>query len=129
MACRMMGCSLCPHALFSQARSQIHNVTILAMHDNLLECCDKRGDTWASEAQRRLYGCFDLVVAEENYHANCMLFRFLLNKGNTLSIESVPGRSEDRGMLHWFHMLDQWLESEADAELYTLYIYQNYMTR
>ena len=23
-------------------------------------------------------------------------------------------------MLHWFHMLDQWLESEADAELYTL---------
>ena len=23
-------------------------------------------------------------------------------------------------MLHWFHMLDQWPESEADAELYTL---------
>ena len=55
-------------------RNKIHNVTTLAMHDNLLECCDKRGDTWASEAQRRLYGCFDLVVAEANYHANCMLF-------------------------------------------------------
>ena len=77
--------------------------------------------------KKHLYGCFDLVVAEANYHANYMLFRFLLNKGNTLSIESVPGRSENRGMLHWFHMLDQWLESEADAELYTLY--QNYMTR
>ena len=34
------------------------------MHDNLLECCDKRGDAWASEVQKRLCGCLDLVAAE-----------------------------------------------------------------
>ena len=26
MTCRMMGCSLCPHALFSQAQSQLVHV-------------------------------------------------------------------------------------------------------
>ena len=38
-------------------RNKIHNVTTLAMRDNLLECCDIRGDTRASEAQKHLYGC------------------------------------------------------------------------
>ena len=33
-------------------RNKIHNVTTLARRDNLLECCDIRGDTWASEAQK-----------------------------------------------------------------------------
>ena len=30
------------------------------------------------------------------------------------------GRPQDQGMLQWFEMLLQWLESEAGAELYTL---------
>ena len=77
------------------------------MHDNLLECCDKRGDAWASEVQKRLCGCLDLVAAEAIYHANCYS-RLLLNKGNTLSTECAPGRPKDAGM-----MLCQWL-------LYTL---------
>ncbi len=34
------------------------------MRDNLLECCGKRGDIWASEVQNRLHGCIDLVAAE-----------------------------------------------------------------
>ena len=89
------------------------------MYDNLLECCDKRCDAWASEVQKRLCGCLDLVAAEAIYHANCYA-RFLLNKGNSLSTEYAPGRPKDTGMMHWFQMLYQWLESEADAELYTL---------
>ncbi len=46
--------------------------------------------------------------------------RFLLNKGNTSSTARVLGRPQDKGMLYWFQMLCWWLESEADAELYTL---------
>ena len=30
------------------------------------------------------------------------------------------GRPQDKGMLHWFQMLCQWLESNPEAELYTL---------
>ena len=64
-------------------------------------------------------GCLDLVAAEAIYHANCYS-RCLLNKGNSLSTECAPGRPKDTSMMHWFQMLCQWLESEADAELYTL---------
>lgn len=44
----------------------------------------------------------------------------MLNKGNTSSAVGVVGRPTDSGMLYWFQRLCQWLESEADAELYTL---------
>ncbi len=99
-------------------RNKIHSVTTISMHDKLLECCDKRGDAWASEVKTRLCGCIDLVAAEAIYHANCYSL-FLLNKRNPLLSECV-GRPVDKGMLQWFQMLCQWLESEADVELYTL---------
>ena len=99
-------------------RNKIHNVTTLPMRNKLLECCNKRGDAWASEVRNRLCGCIDLVAAEAIYHANCYS-RFLLNKGSTSLAECV-GRPEDKVMLHWFQRLCEWLESEADAELYTL---------
>ena len=44
----------------------------------------------------------------------------MLNKGNTLSAVEVVGRPTHPGMLYWFQRLCQWLESEGDAELYTL---------
>ncbi len=100
-------------------RNKIHTVTTLPMRDNLLECCGKRGDIWASEVQNRLHGCIDFVAAEAIYHVNCYS-RFFLNKGNTSSTARVVGRPQDQEMLYWFQMLCQWLESEADAELYTL---------
>ena len=108
-------------------RNKIHNVATLSMHDNLLEGCDKRCDAWASEVQKRLCGCLDLVAAEAIYHANCYL-QFLLNKGNSLSTECAPGRPKDTGMMHWFRMLCQWLESEANAEHYTLVELHDKMT-
>ena len=100
-------------------RNKVHNVTTLPMRDKLLECCSKRGDAWASEVQNRLHGCIDLVAAEAIYHVNCYS-RFLLNKRNASSAARVLGRPQDKGMLYWFQRLCQWLESEADAELYTL---------
>ena len=100
-------------------RDRVHCVTTLPMRDKLLECCGKRGDTWASEVQNRLHGCIDLVAAEAIYHANCYS-RFLLNKVQNASATSVVGRPQDKEMLHWFKMLCEWLESNPDAELYTL---------
>ena len=69
------------------------------MHDNILECCDRRGNTLASEVQKRLCGCLDLVAAEAIYHVNCYS-QFLLNKSNGLSTECAPGRPKDTLMLH-----------------------------
>ena len=100
-------------------RDRVHCVTTLPMRDKLLECCGKRGDTWASEVQNRLHGCIDLVAAEAIYHANCYS-RFLLNKVQNASATSVVGRPQDKEMLHWFKKLCEWLESNPDAELYTL---------
>ena len=97
-------------------RNKVHNVTTLTMREKLLECCGKRGDAWASEVQNRLYGCINLVAAEAIYHVNCYS-RFLLNKENSSATARVLGRPDDQGMLQ---MLCQWLELEADAELYSL---------
>ena len=72
-------------------QNKIYNVTTLTMHDNISECCDRRGDTWASEVQKRLCGRLDLVAAEAINHVNCYS-RFLLNKSNSLSTECAPGR-------------------------------------
>ncbi len=72
---------------------------------------------WTSEVQTRLHGCIDLVAAEAVYHDNCFS-RFTLNK--ELNVRKATGRHQDQGMLQWFKMLIQWLESESGAELYTL---------
>ena len=32
-------------------RSRVHTVTMLPMHDKVLECCHKRGELWASEVE------------------------------------------------------------------------------
>lgn len=102
-------------------RNKVHKVTTLPMHENLLECCHKRGDKWSSEVENCLHGCIDLVAAEAIYHVNCYT-QFLLNKGKPFEATGVIlGRPQDKGMLHWFHMLCHWLETKADAELFQLY--------
>ena len=104
-------------------RSRVYTVTTLPMHDKLLECCEKRGDLWASEVQTRLLGCVDLVAAEAVYHDGCFS-RFMLNKElrrmPQTATKAAQGRPQDQGMLQSFEKLCLWLETEADAELYTL---------
>ena len=102
-------------------RSRVRTVTTLPMRDKLLECCDKRGGLWSSEVETRLHGCIDLVAAEAIYHDNCFS-RFMLNKelGGTIATKTVQGRPTDQGMLQSFEKLCLWLDTEADAELYTL---------
>ena len=43
---------------------KVITVTTLPLRCKLLECCDQRGDLWASEVKNRLHGCIDLVAAE-----------------------------------------------------------------
>lgn len=101
-------------------QSKVKTVTTLPLRDKVLEQCDKRGDTWASEVQTRLYGCIDLVAVETVYHSKCFC-RFMLNKELEQALESkIMGRPEDQMMLQWFKMLCHWLESEAGVESYTL---------
>ena len=119
-ACMLCGGSVainCRHP----DRKHVKTVRTLPIRSKLLECCTKRGDSWAYEVQTRLQGCIDLVAAEAVYHAQCFS-RFMLKKEkcSTLSTVKAQGRPEDAEMLQWFEMLCQWLESEAGAELYTL---------
>ena len=100
-------------------RDKVHHVRTLPMRNKLIECCDKREDTWASEVKNRLCGCIDLVAAEAIYHTNCYS-RFLLNKEQNATTTNVLGRPQDKKMLHCFDLLCQWLKSNPDAELYTL---------
>ena len=60
-------------------RSQVHKISTLHLKDRILECCQRRDDSWGLEVQERLHGCFDLVAAEAVYHHHCYL-RFMLNK-------------------------------------------------
>ena len=69
------------------------------MHGKLLECCDKRGDTWASEVQNRLCGCLDLVAAEAIYHANCYS-QFMLDKARRGLFPFVDVRPESDSVKH-----------------------------
>ena len=102
-------------------RTPVCGVATLPFRQKLLECCDKRGDSWAAEVQNRLHGCIDLVAAEAVYHVNCYS-RFMLLKDHSAALPDIKaqGRPEDQGMMQWFEMLYHWLESEGDADLYTL---------
>ena len=52
-------------------RQRVYKVSTIPMRCNLLECCQERGDLWASEVEKRLQGCIDLVAAEAGYHHSC----------------------------------------------------------
>jgi len=86
-------------------RSKVHKIATIQIKERLLECCRRRGDSWGSEVQERLHGCFDLVAAEAVYHNNCYS-RFMLNKQIGKSItKGDQGRPFDQAMLQSFEQL------------------------
>ena len=101
-------------------RSQVHKISTLPIKDRILECCQRRGDSWRLEVQERLHGCFDLVAAEAVYHNHCYS-RFMLNKqiGKSNSKKDL-GRPQDEAMLQPFENLCHWLEVEGGIELFSL---------
>ena len=60
-------------------KTQVKAVPTLLICSNILEQCNKRRDSWASEVQTCLQDCIDLVAAEAVYHSNCFSL-FMLNK-------------------------------------------------
>ena len=86
-------------------RSKVHKITTLPIKNRLLECCQRRGDSWGLEVQERLHGCFDLVAAEAVYHNNCYS-RFMLSKqmGKSNS-KRDQCRPQDQEMLQSFEKL------------------------
>ena len=102
-------------------RSPVCAVVTLPFREKLLECCDKRGDSWAAEVQNRLHGCIDLVAAEAVYHVNCYSrFMLLKDQSSASTDKKGQGRPEDQKMMQCFEMLCHWMESEGDADFYTL---------
>ena len=96
-------------------RDPVQRAETIPFIDNIVEQCDKRNDSWASEVRTRIHGCIDFVAAEARYHRNCYS-SFMLSIS---SVKSV-GRPKDEAMLGWFNSLCTCLEGEGDTELYTL---------
>lgn len=111
-------------------RTQVFQVTTFPFHEKLLECCENRGDPWATEVQNRLHGFIDLVAAEAIYNSNCHSRFIPLKTLSTTPGNTIKGRPEDQEMRQWFEMLCNWLEASlpanriasrnTDADLYTL---------
>ena len=59
------------------------------------------------------------IAAEAVYHDSCFS-RFMLNKGlGGMTSNVAQGIPKDQAMLQYFENLCLWLETGADAELYT----------
>ena len=102
---------------------KVRRVSTIPMRSSVLECCKERGDKWATEVEKRVLACIDLVAAEAVYHDLCFS-RFMLKKDldkkRPGSKHQDGGRHQDEQMMHWFNLLIMWFESESGAELYTL---------
>ena len=85
----------------------------------IVEKCQERKDDWGSEVEIRL-SCSRDLVADEGVHKEC-LTRLMSNRSKPSDKEQhkVRGRPEDS---------NNWLDSEADAELYTVHELQSKMS-
>ena len=60
-------------------RNPVHIVNFVEFHENILEKCCRRNDTWGDEVYVRLSCSSDLVVDKGQYRKTC-LQRFMTNK-------------------------------------------------
>jgi hypothetical protein len=117
--CMLCGKSAAIDVRHPNQSSAVHKVTTIPIRKSLLDCCERRGDSWGVEVQSRLLGCIDLVAAEAVYHNTCFS-RFMLNKAPKANLTNNHGRHVDQGMHVAFEKVCTWLECDGDAELYTL---------
>ena len=107
-------CFLCSNKA-DRKNSTVYQVSTLPLRDNLIVCCRTRDDEWGRSVQDRLECCIDLVAEEAVYHISCMTkFRLKTNSDNK------RGRPTDLSMLNGFSKVCEWLENDADGDLYTL---------
>ena len=74
-----------------------------------------RDDEWGTEVFGRLSTCNDPVAEEAVYHTSCMnSFRLFVHSGNK------RGRPADLSMIENFGKICNWLECDANCDLYAL---------
>ena len=115
-------CFLCSKKA-DKKNSTVYQVTTLPLRNNLITCCKSRIDDWGNTVKDRLECCIDLVAEEAVYHISCMN-KFRLK---TYS-ENKRGRPADLSMLEGFSKVCEWLENDADGDLYTLKEVHNKMS-
>ena len=112
-------CFLCGSVAYHDQRhpdrDPVHVVETIPFRDKIVSQCASRNDSWANDVRNRVEGCIDFVAAEARYHRNCYI-AFMRN----ISSSKPLGRPKDYEMLVWFQSLCSWLESECEAEMYTL---------
>ena len=110
-------------------RNPFTHATTIDFLKTIVEKCQERKDDWGSEVEIRLSCSRDLVADEGVYHKEC-LTRLMSNRSKPSDKEQhkVRGRPEDGDMMKRFEELCNWLDSEADAELYTVHELQSKMS-
>lgn len=55
----------------SHRRKSVHNVSSMAMRDNILRQCELRNDNWGNDVRSRICNVLDLVAIRARYHNAC----------------------------------------------------------
>ena len=98
-------------------RGPIYQVTFLHYRETILKICNSREeDPWASEVERRIINCIDLVQEEARYHDDCRA-KFTSRKPEKVSSQQ-KGRPQNNIQQCNFEILCKWLKTEG--ELYSL---------
>ena len=100
-------------------RKKVHQATTIGLKSKILEQCQKRNDKWSVEVETRLSCSMDLVANEGIYHSEC-LSRFMSFKPLHERNLGFSGRPTDLKLLASFNNLCNWLQNEADGELYSV---------
>ena len=103
-------------------RNVVYEVRTLQFRDSIINACNKRDDQWNHKIKLRLVNCIYLVAEEPIYQKSCYT-RLMLGKSiSSASATHTPiaGRHKDSHMMVHFNSLCQWVENEADAELYSI---------
>ena len=67
----------------------------------------------------RLYDCIDLVAVEARYHGSC--YRdFTRPRPTSEDTQSSSHRPTDEAKNEYFDMLCQWLDTDGDAEIFSV---------
>ena len=97
-------------------RDLIIRVRTFEIRARMLKVCELQLHHWCEDVQARLYDCCDLVAVEARYHRSCYDSFLLPTKSGCVK----PGSPVDIEMSDSFQLICQWLETEGDADLYTI---------
>ncbi|KAK6175982.1 hypothetical protein SNE40_014354 [Patella caerulea] len=114
-------CFLCGEPAISEARhpdrDRIKLVETMEIRTTSLKASERVSSSLTDEIRARLLDCHDLVAVEARYHSRCYQKLLLANQ----SVNSdKAGRPVDENKQDSFLLLCSWLESEGDAEIFSI---------